>query len=155
MSPTAVFSLNWALDSLPVGHEFRLHYHINWNSWTLAFCANCLFHLFHHSEVFSTSVVSIVGLMPTNIKWVAPTNWGPTTCLRKLLLVVFDCLLPITSRPSENLAYTLTPCGMIENISHPTVKRLCCLESVCSCWRPQSVRPNMQNVMLNPIGLEW
>jgi hypothetical protein len=73
------------------------------------------------------------------------------TFLRRVSPVVFNCLHPKTSHPSEKLASNLTPWGMIKNISRSTLQRSVyfeCISYVCSQW---SVISGHHNVVLISI----
>jgi hypothetical protein len=71
--------------------------------------------------------VSDTGWSPANIPVVAHTNCLTTTVSQRVSSVVFDSLQPITSCPREQLAATLTPCSMIENVA-------CQIEEIGVLW---------------------
>jgi len=74
---------------------------------------------------------------------------------RSLLPLIVDCLQPITSRPGEKLASTLTPCGIIQNMSSATLERLAYFERVSSRCCHQAVISANQTVLLISMGSEW
>jgi len=138
MYPTAVICLIWARDSFCVAHRFWLPCHISKMSWTLAIQCNFLSSAsFIISESFSVFVVSNSGSVPAKIPLLAEANCLTTTFPPRVSPVVFDCLQPITSRPREKLASTLTPCGMREDMSQATLERSAYFERVSSCWHHQ------------------
>ena len=134
--PTAVICLFWARDSFWVERRFWLPCHISKMLWSLAILCNFLSSTsFFISESFPVFGVSDNGSAPGNIPVLARANCLTTTFSRRVSPVVFDRLQPITSRPREKQASTLTPCGMVENMSCATVEWSAYLECVSSCWR--------------------
>ena len=122
MYPTTVICVIWAQDSFCIACRFWLPCHISKKSWTMAILCNVLSSTcFFNSKSFSVSVVSNAVQSPANIPLLAPANCVSMSFSWRVSPVVLDCLQPITSRPRENLAYTLTPCSMIENMSHATL----------------------------------
>jgi len=91
------------------------------------------------SKSVSVFVISNAWSSPASNSLLARANCLSTTFSGRVPPVVFECLQPITSRPREDLASTLTPCGMLENMSHATMERLQYFECNCPCCRPQSV----------------
>jgi len=121
----AVICLFWAWDSFCVAHKFYLPCHISNKWWTLPILCN--FHSsasFFISESFSVSDESNSGSGPANNPLLARANIVTTTSSHMVLHIIFDCLHLITSRTREELAPTLTPCGMIENMSCATLEIL-------------------------------
>jgi len=145
-----------ARDSFWVARRFWLPCHIFKKSWTLAILCNFLSSTsFFISEWSSVCGVSNSQSVPAKFPWLARAECLTTTFSGKVSPVVFDCLLPITSRPREILAYTPTPCGMIENMTRATLERSAYFECVFSCWRHQSVMSGIHTVLLISIGSEW
>jgi len=156
MYPTAVICMFWARDSFGVAHRFWLSCHISKKSWTLAILCSFLSSTsFSISKSLSVFALSNSGSVPAKISVLAQANCLTTTFSRRVSPLVFDCLQPITSRPRETLASTLTPCGMIENMSRATFEWSAYFECVPSCWCHQSTMSGIQNILLNSIGLEW
>jgi len=112
-------------------------------------------HLFLYFHVISVFIVSNAGSAAAKIPILARANFLRTSRSQRVLPVVADCLQPITSRPSEKLASTPTPWGIIEIMSRPTLERSAYLEWVSSCWHHQSVMSGNQNVLLSSIWSEW
>ena len=113
MYHTAIISLFWGRDSFCVARRFWLPCHISKQSWTLAILCNFLSSASCFiSESISVCVVSNAGSSPANNPLLAWENCLTTPFSRRVSPVGLDCLQPITSRPREELASTLTPCGM-------------------------------------------
>jgi len=156
MYPTAVICLFWARDSFWVARRFWQRCHISKKSWTLAILCNVLSSAsFFISESVSVFMVSNSGSLSAKILLLARATCLTRTILQRVSHVVFHCVHPITSRPRDKLAYTPTPCGMIENMSRATLERSAYFESVSCCWRHQLVMSGIQNVLLISIGSEW
>ena len=156
LDPTAVICMFWVRDSFWLAPRISMSCHISKESWTLAILCNVLCSaFFFFSESFSVFIVSKSGSSPAKIPWLARANSLPTTFSRRVLPVVFDYLLPITSPRREKLTSTPTPCGMIESMSCSTLERLADLECVSSCWCHLSVMSGNQNVLLLSIRSEW
>jgi len=68
--------------------------------------------------------------------------------------VVSDCLQPITSCARKKLSSTVTPGGMIQNMSQATLEWSAYFECISSCWHHQAVMSSIQNVMWIIIGYE-
>jgi len=156
MYPTAVTCLFWVRDFCWVACRFWLPCHISKKSWTLAILSNFLSSAsFFTSESFSVLVVSNSGSAPAKIWLLAQAKCLTTTFSQKVSPVVVDSIQPITSWPSEKLASTPTPWGVIENKLHATFKRSAYVECVSSYWCLQLFLSGIQNVLLIPIGSEW
>jgi len=124
MYPTAVICLLWARDSFSVACRFWLPCHISKKSWTLAILCNILSSAtLLISDSFSVFIVSDAGSLPPNVLWLARANYLTRTVLRMVSPLLFDYLQLITCHPREKLASTLTPWGMIENMSCATLER--------------------------------
>jgi len=133
--PYNIICLFRACDSFCVAHSFWLPCHISKKSWTLAIRWNFISYTsFFISESFSVFVVSDTGLSPAKIPPLAQANCLTTTSSQRVSPLVFDCLLPITSRPMEKLASTLTPSGMIQNMWCATLERSEYFECNSSWW---------------------
>ena len=153
---TAVICAFWAWDSFFVACRLWLPCLIFKTLWTLATPCNYLFSSsFVNSKSFSVSMVSNAAQSPTNIPSLPGANCLNLTFARRVLPVVSDCLLPITSRPREKLASTPTQCSIIENMSHGTSEGLAYFVCISSCWRQQLVISGNQNVLLIFKGSEW
>jgi hypothetical protein len=109
--------LFWARDSFCVARRFWLPCHISKKSWTLAILCNFLSSAsVVISELFTVFVVFNSRSVPAKIPLLARPNCFMKSFSQKVSPEVFDCLQPITAQPRENLATTLTQCGMIENV---------------------------------------
>jgi len=92
-----------------------------------------LLRLFHHvGVVFSVSHITY--WVSTSQNPIIHSSTPPYNHVSlRVSQVGFDCPQPISSGPSENLGYTLTPYGMEKNMSHTTVERSVYFEDISSC----------------------
>jgi len=149
MYNTEVICLFSARDSFCVARRFWLPCHISKLSWTLAILCNVISSAsFINSELLSVFIVPNSGSVPATIPLLARANWLTMTFSRTVSAVVFDCLQPKTSRPTEQLDSTLIPCDMIEDVSRATLERSVYFECVSSCWSHRLVMSGIQNVLL-------
>jgi len=156
MSSTAVICMFWVRDSFCVFRRFWLPCHISKKSWTLAILGNVLSSAsLFNSRSLSVSNQSNTGSSPANISLLARAYCLTTTFSWRVLPVVIDCLQPITSRPSDKLASTPTPCGKIETMSRATLGRSAYVVCVSACCCHHSTRSGIQNVLLISIGSDW
>lgn len=154
--PTAVICLFWALDSFWVARMFWLPYHNSNKLRTLATPCNCLSSASLVSSVsFSASVGSNTGLSPAIIPWLDCAYFLTSTLLRSVSPVGSNWLHPILFCQRGNLPFTLTRCGIIENMSRATLDRSAYIECDSSCWCHQWVIWGNHNVLLISIGWEW
>jgi len=107
------------------------------------------------SKSFSVLVVCNAGSWTTNIPLLARANYLTMTFPRSASPVVFHCLQPLMPHTREKLACTLTPCGMIENISRAPVERSAFFARILFCWCYWSVISGTKNLVLISIGLGW
>jgi hypothetical protein len=150
------YLLDWRWDFIFVARRFWLPCHISQQSWTLADIYNFLFSTaFNISKGFCEFLVFNAAWSHTTMLIQAPTHCLTMTFSRRVSPVVFVCLHPITCRPREILASTLTPYGMIEYMSPATLEWSAYFECVFSCWCHPWVISGIQNVLLFPNGLEW
>jgi len=156
MYPTAVIFVIWARDSFCVVHRFQLPCHMSKMLWTLAIVGKFVSSAFIFvAESFSVFLVSNSASTSAKIPWLAEASCLTTTVSRSLSPVGYDCLQPGTSSPREKLAYTLTPCGMMEYMSQATLERSAYFQCISSCWCQLSVMPSINNVLQISIGSEW
>jgi len=134
MYSTAVIYLFWTRNSFCVARRFWLPWHICTKWWTFAIlCSIYCSASFFISESFSVFVVSNSGSASANIPLMTEANCLTKTFSRRVSPEVFHCLQPITSRPRNKVVSTLTPHGLIENISRATFARSAYFEWVSSC----------------------
>jgi len=154
--PAAVISLFSTRDSYCVAWWFWLPCHISNQSWTLASLCNFLSSTsFFNSNSFSVSMLSNAAQSPANIPLLARATCLTTTFSHSISPEVLECLQPKTSCPREELASTLTPCGIIQNMSRATLEGSEYFASISSCWRYQSVISGNKNALLISMGSEW
>jgi hypothetical protein len=153
MYPMAVIFGCWARNSFSVGHSIWLSCYICNNFWTFAILCSVLSTTsFFISELFPVFVVSTTGSAPADFAVLAWANSLTMGHLRKVSPVVPDCLQQITSWPTEKMASTLIPCGMVVNLSHDTLERSSFFHCVFSRWHHQSVISGIQYGLTITIG---
>jgi len=152
MYPMAVICGFWAQDSFCIARRFWLPYYISSKLWTLGILCNVLSstYLFIFKS-FSVFMESNTRSSPANIPLLARANCLTMTFSWRVPSVVLDCLYPMTSRPKEKLVSTITPCGMIENMSLATLESSAYVEWFPFCWSHQLVRSGIQNGL--PISI--
>jgi len=156
MYPTAAIGLFWVQDYSCVAHRFCLPCHISRKPWTLAILCNFLSSAsLYICKLCSILVVSNAGSLHANIPLLARAICLTPTLSWKLSPVLLDCLSLKRSCQREKPASTLTPPGMIENISCTTLDRLAYFECMSSCPCHQSVISGIQTVLLISMRSEW
>jgi len=124
MHPMAVLCFLWVWDSSCIATRFWPPCHISKMSWTLAILVNCLASAsLFISKSFAVFSVFNTGSSPPNIPLLARSTCLTRTLSHRASPVVFDCLQLIISRARQIPASTVTPCGIIENMSHATLER--------------------------------
>jgi len=156
MFPTAVIYVFRADDSLGVVCRFWLPCHISKKSWTLAILCNLLVSASRfNSKSLSVSNLSNLWSSPANIPSLVQAYCLTTTFSWRVSAVVFDCLLPTTSRSREKLPSTPITSGMMDNMSRATFERSAYVARVSECYGNHSSISGIQNVLPISIGLEW
>jgi len=153
--PKAVIWSLWVRDSFCVACRFWLPCHTSKKLWTMAILCNI------HSSAslcnsrwFAVLVIATAGSPLINILiW---AFWRPLTMIfsRTVLAGVFHCHQQLKSCSKEIVDSTPTPCGMAEDIWHPTSERSVFFKCVSSGPCHQLVRCGIQNVLQISQGSE-